>query len=242
MTQPQSSPFRRVALIATGLFLMCGIAMLVDVEITKHRRSDYIPGDLRRIVQLCEIFAHGFGIALVLYVVWVVAPDKRKLLPRLAACAIVPGLVVQVCKLFVIRYRPAHFFPEYAQTLSETWIGVVAPGQLNFEYVTQSFPSAHAATAVGLATGMIWLLPSCRNLFISLAFLASFQRIVAGAHWLSDVFAGAAVSAMVCGVIFYNRRVNSVFAKLENSDNQSANVKGQFKVAEQPASESAKAA
>jgi membrane-associated phospholipid phosphatase len=118
-------------------------------------------------------------------------------------------------KLFIVRYRPAHFFPEYAQSLSETWIGVTPGGALNFEYVTQSFPSAHAATAVGLATGLIWMLPKCRNLFVGLALVASLQRIVAGAHWLSDVFAGAAVAVMVCGLIFHDRRMNMLFGKLE---------------------------
>lgn len=216
MSEPKQSPWNRVALIAAGLFLLCAIALLFDIQITRNRRSSYIPGDLRRIVQLCEIFAHGFGIALAMYVIWVVAPAKRKWLPRLAACAILPGLAAQFVKLFVVRYRPAHFFPEYAGSLSETWIGFLPAGQLNFEYGTQSFPSAHAATAVGLAIGLTWLLPSCRKLFITLALLASIQRIVAGAHWLSDVFAGAGIAVIICGLIFYDRRTNGLLTHIEN--------------------------
>ncbi len=216
--------------------------MLFDVDITRNRRSNFIPGDLRRIVQLCEIFAHGFGIALVMYVVWVVAPAKRKWLPRLAACAILPGLVVQFVKLFVVRYRPAHFFPEYADQLSETWIGVMPGGQLNFEYVTQSFPSAHAATAVGLATGMIWLLPSCRKLFIVLAFLASIQRIVAGAHWLSDVFAGAAIAVIVCGFVFHNRQTNRLLTRIENSWDSSDPAPKSIELAQEARAEKSRAA
>ena len=208
----------QILLCAFGLLVLSALAILVDVDLTKHRRSEFISGDFRRIIQLSEIFAHGFGIAITLYLVWRLAPRKRPWLPRLAACAILPGLACQFFKLFIVRYRPAFYFPEYVDQVAETWIGILPGGSLNFAYVTQSFPSAHAATGVGLAIGLVWLFPNCRNFFITLAFLASIQRVVAGAHWLSDVFAGAAVSVVVCGFIFRHKKINAVFAKFEDRE------------------------
>lgn len=212
--------FKYVLLFASGLIALGALSLFVDIDITKQRRSDFIFGDLRRIITLSEIFAHGFGIAIVLYLIWALKPDKRNWLPRLAACAIVPGIVCQTIKLFVARYRPAYYFPEYADHLAQTWVGLFPSGQLNVEYVTQSFPSAHAATAVGLCVGLVWMIPQCRILFMSLALLASFQRVVAGAHWLSDVFAGAAISVLICGIIFHDRRLNNIFGRIESPRSQ----------------------
>ena len=215
MSQQKKSRYLDILLIAGVLVVLSMLSVFVDIEITKHRRSEFVAGDFRRIIQLSEIFAHGFGITIVLYLCWVFNPGKRKLLPRLAACAILPGLLAQLIKMFVARKRPGFFYPEFADKVADTWVGFVPNGQMNVEYVTQSFPSAHTATAVGLAAGLIWLLPAGRHLFITLAFLSAVQRIVAGAHWTSDVFAGAAVSILVIGFVFRNRRVNAMFERIE---------------------------
>ena len=214
--QKRTISTRNLTFVVAGLVLLGVLSLLVDVEITQRRRTDFLPGDFRRIIRFSEIFAHGFGVAVTIYLIWALVPEKRKWIPRLAACAILPGLSVQFVKLFVARYRPGHFFPEFADKVSDTWIGFMPSSQLNFEYVTQSFPSAHAATAVGFATGLVWMLPRGRHLFIGLAFLSSAQRIVAGAHWLSDVFFGAAISVFICGLIFRHRRLNQLFSNLEN--------------------------
>ena len=215
--------FKKILLIVAGLIALSAMALAIDIDITKQRRSDFISGDFRRIISLSEIFAHGFGIAIALYLVWALKPEKRRWIPRLAACAILPGLACQFIKLFVGRFRPGQYFPNYADSVEQTWVGILPSGQLNFEYVTQSFPSAHAATAIGLCIGLVWMLPQCRVLFISLAMLASIQRVVAGAHWMSDIFAGAAISVLVCGLVFHHRRMNKLFSTIENPkpENQS---------------------
>jgi membrane-associated phospholipid phosphatase len=66
-----------------------------------------------------------------------------------------------------------------------------------YGYALQSLPSAHAATAVGLALALAALYPRGRWLFASFAVLAGLQRIEAQAHFASDVLAGAAVGCMV---------------------------------------------
>jgi undecaprenyl-diphosphatase len=64
----------------------------------------------------------------------------------------------------------------------------------------QAFPSAHTATAFGLAIGLTWLYPRGRWLFATFAVLVACQRIQSGAHFLSDTFFGAALGCVVAAV------------------------------------------
>ncbi|MEM7475000.1 MAG: phosphatase PAP2 family protein [Planctomycetota bacterium] len=68
----------------------------------------------------------------------------------------------------------------------------------------RSFPSGHAATAVGLAIALSILFPRSAPIFGILAVSACLQRMTSGAHYASDVLAGAAVafacSAIVLGI------------------------------------------
>ena len=191
-------------------------ALPFDAIITANRRSGFLAGDIRRIIQLSEIFGHGFGLAVVGYFIWVLAPAKRKFFPRLLACALLPGIVVHLIKTFVARRRPGFFYPEFTDNASETWMGILPDGFPNHEYLTQSFPSAHAATAFGLAIGLAWLLPRARYAFFLFALLAASQRVVFGAHWTSDVLVGSAVGIFVASLIFRIERVDRFFARLEN--------------------------
>lgn len=215
---------RSILLAAITLLLLSGAALLIDAEITRNRRSDFVSGDFRRIIQLSEVFAHGFGIAIALYLLWLLSPDRRKAIPRLATCVILPGLVVHVCKLLIARRRPGFYYPEFTDQIGDTWVGLLVNWRLNTEYVTQSFPSAHAATAIGMAVGLSWLFPQARYLFAGLGILSAFQRVVAGAHWTSDVLAGAAVGVLVCGFIFNSRGCNRFFARFEQPPDNGLDV------------------
>ena len=214
-SQLQTGNLIRYQAAAIVLLILAGLSLFVDAYITSLRSEDLISGDLRRIIRLSEIFAHGFGIAVVLYLLWLLAPDQRRLIPRIAACAIVPGFAAQLVKAFIERRRPGYYWPEFTDNVSETWLGVASQSNLNFEYITQSFPSAHAATAVGLALGLAWRFPRGRTAFCGLALLGASQRVFAGAHWTSDVFAGAAIGVSVCGFLLYGRRMNSLFSRIE---------------------------
>lgn len=205
----------RVLIIASSLLGLGMLSLMIDADITRLRHSQLISGDVRRIIQLSEIFGHGFGIAIAIYLMWLLAPDKRRMIPRLATCAILPGLLALCIKLLVLRHRPGFYYPEFTDQVTETWVGLATASTLNHDYLTQSFPSAHAATATGLAIGLSWLYPKGRFAFLGLASMASFQRVFAGAHWTSDVFAGAAVGVLVCGYVIGNHQVNKLFAVVE---------------------------
>ena len=201
---------------ATAMLVFSAAVIPFDTLITANRRADFLAGDIRRIIQLSEIFGHGFGIAIAIYFVWRMAPAKRKWVPRLLACVLLPGLIVHLFKLCLARRRPGFYYPEFVDNVSDTWLGWMPSGHLNHEYLTQSFPSAHTATAFGLAAGLAWMFPRCKYTFFVFASIAAFQRIVYGAHWASDVFFGAAIGLVAAAVIFRSGQINSFFLALEN--------------------------
>ncbi len=201
-------------LLASGL-----LAMPFDGLISEAFRLDRLPGDVRRILGLSEIFAHGFGVAVALMLIWALSPRGRSVIPRVAACALLPGLLVNLIKLSVGRYRPNAY--EELEAAGSSWIGLFpawnTDSTMEAGYAIQAFPSAHAATALGLAIGLAWLAPRGRVLFFGLACLAMMQRVESQAHWPSDVFWGAAIALAVASWLTKrNSFADRCFARIEH--------------------------
>ena len=91
------------------------------------------------------------------------------------------GIVVDILKFILGRYRPAMLFREnlYGFVFFRT------------DALATSFPSGHAAviTALALSLDAIW--PRFRIPYILLALMVSASRVLTSAHFLSDVAAGA---------------------------------------------------
>ena len=79
----------------------------------------------------------------------------------------------------------------------------------------QSFPSAHTATAVGLAIALSWLYPRGRWMFATLALLVACQRIESGYHFASDTIFGAAVGLFIAIACLKNGRLARRFDRIE---------------------------
>ncbi len=190
------SPFRSRPRLyfyaAATMALLAAFATNVDALFAGQQEIESIPGDLTRVIELSEIFAHGFGMFVIAVGIWLMVPDKRRFLPRIACFAVIPSTLIQFLKLFFSRSRPISYMQndwtfEVPDNVSETWHGWMPGGQWNVDYATQSFPSAHTAVACGLAIGLSSVFPKGRWLFFSMALLASIQRITSMAHWTSDV-------------------------------------------------------
>ncbi len=80
---------------------------------------------------------------------------------------------------------------------------------------SQSFTSAHTATAVGLALGLGWLFPRGRWLFVGFAVLVAMQRIVGPYHFVSDTLWGAAIGCLVAFALLPGGPFSSPFDRLE---------------------------
>ena len=193
---------------AIGLTLLIPVAFFVDVPLAKLCRDGRVPGDLRRLLTWSELFAHGLGVLVIATTIWVLDPKRRAALPRVLAAVFGAGLAADIVKLFVARWRPAHFFEIGDVTNSFAgWLPILFPvdGVGSFDHRVQSFPSAHTAVAVGLAIGLTWLYPRGRLLFAIFAVLAAGQRLEAGAHFLSDTLAGAAIGCLVANIVMHGR-------------------------------------
>ena len=66
-----------------------------------------------------------------------------------------------------------------------------------------SFPSDHASAAFGIAFGVYFVDRRLGRFFLAVATLIGLGRIFVGAHYPSDVIAGAAVGALAAAVVVY---------------------------------------
>lgn len=93
------------------------------------------------------------------------------------------GVLSQVLKRAIGRARP-RFFDEYGP------FHFVFPG---FPSTFASFPSGHTITAFACAAAVGWFAPRLRLALFALAALVGVSRVAVGAHYASDVAAGAAI-------------------------------------------------
>ena len=123
-------------------------------------------------------------------------PRLRPLMPRLRALSAVPafvvvsiaaaGLVVDVLKIGFGRMRPKLLFN--GDLYGFTWLA--------WRPDHWSFPSGHTATIVALMTALWWVWPRHLLFYILAAAIVAACRIVVGAHYPSDVMAGALIAVL----------------------------------------------
>lgn len=212
--------------------LICAVlavaALQVDVPLrnaVSEAGTLNIPGDVRRLVTLAEVFAHGFGVAACIAVA--VALDRRgwRIAPRLAIGAFGAGLLADVCKLQVARVRPK-FAGDNLASVGDTFLAIFpwySPEQLGrpLNNAVRSFPSGHTATAVGFAIVLSSLYPRGRWLFALFAALAAFQRIESGMHYLSDTLAAASIGFLVGAAVCGRTKLHARLERLEMSPSAS---------------------
>lgn len=212
---------------AVALFIAAGVALLVDLPVArlalpaeeaKQATGFAIPGELRKLLSLSEIFGHGLGVALVILCWFVLDNGRRWSLPRVLACTYGSGLAADFCKLLVGRTRPNGF--DLSLGVTESFVGILPALKGNaaglFDRAVQSFPSGHSATAAGLAVILSSFYPRARWLFVFLAALALLQRVEARDHFLSDTLAGAGLGCLVAGICLDRRFFGRFFEALED--------------------------
>jgi membrane-associated phospholipid phosphatase len=186
-------------------------ALTIDLPLSRWCMQDRLPGDLARLLGFAEVFGHGLGVALLLLAIYQLDPLHRWALPRVVASAYGAGLAANLVKMVVGRARPHHFeFNEGVLNSFGPWLPLTSAGSGG-----QSFPSAHTATAAGLAVALVWLYPAGRWLFPAMVFLVACQRINSGAHFLSDTLVGAALGLLVGQAVVHCGPVARWFGRLE---------------------------
>ncbi|MEI6315711.1 MAG: phosphatase PAP2 family protein [Syntrophus sp. (in: bacteria)] len=102
------------------------------------------------------------------------------------------GIVADIIKIIVARYRPMMFFEANLYGFDFFRIG--------HEY--NSFPSGHVTTVFSVAAALSLFFPKYRALSLAYALVVSASRVIIDAHYVSDIIAGAYIG--VTTVLFLN--------------------------------------
>ena len=187
------------------------LAFQVDCLLARWCLADHCPRDLTKLLSVSEAFGHGIGVLLIVLAAHQLDPPRRWATVRVLSAAYGSGLAANVVKMLVTRTRPHHFdFEGGVLATFGQWLPLTGAGSAG-----QSFPSAHTATAVGLAVALAWLYPRGRWFFGCLAVLVACQRIESGAHYLSDTLCGAALGLTVAGACVHFGPLCRWFDRLE---------------------------
>jgi membrane-associated phospholipid phosphatase len=172
------------------------VALCIDMAVATAISASKLPPQISRLVseglEICETFGHGFGATLIVIAVVILDPSKRQFIGWLLGGSWGAGMVANSLKYLLPRIRPRDFEDLGSGPVWETFNKGRHTG-----WGMQSFPSAHTATAVGLAVMLAAMYPRGRWYFVTLAVLVGIQRIAVSAHFPSDVIAGAVVGWIV---------------------------------------------
>lgn len=191
------------------LFLLAGLCLFIDMPVARFCLEAKFPKVVIDLLKNAEAFGHSAGVTLIILTVLFVDPQGRFRAGTAALCSIAGGLAANIIKLCVGRIRPQSL--ELATVdLTATFTGIfrfAAGGSSH-----QSFPSAHTATAIGLAVALAAAYPRGRVWFFVMAALVGLQRIQTSAHYPSDVLAGAAIGWIAGQLVLAWRQPQSISA------------------------------
>jgi len=113
------------------------------------------------------------------------------------------GIVANLLKSLLGRARPRLHFND----------NVYGFDPFQIEYARLSFPSGHAATALGTATVLAVLFPRFRTVFLLAGMIVAVSRVVLTQHYVSDIVAGGLLGALTTAVLYRNHFRNALDAK-----------------------------
>jgi membrane-associated phospholipid phosphatase len=103
-------------------------------------------------------------------------------------CPLLSGGVAEILKPLVGRYKPEE---------TDGWFVFAGLRERWTEWSDLGVASSHTAVAFGAAFALSWILPRGAPLFIAGAVGCALTRLLAGAHFLSDVYLGVMVAYLV---------------------------------------------
>ncbi len=101
------------------------------------------------------------------------------------------GLITQIIKHIVGRPRPNH--TDFNEVFSFQFFST--------DSAFHSFPSGHSSTIIAVVIILGLLIPALRIFFYFCGFLIAVSRVVVGAHFFSDVLAGALLAVILYKIL-----------------------------------------
>ncbi len=120
------------------------------------------------------------------------APILSKASLFLLSSVLLSGLLVNIVKVIFGRARPQIYADEHLYGFF--WF--------ELDVLYRSFPSGHAATAMGVWLAFALFFPKYRLRLIGLGIAVSLSRVVLSQHYLSDVLIGGWIGAMTTLVLY----------------------------------------
>ena len=200
---------------AIGLLAVLAVACAasgIDAFAISFFCHDGLPGDVKKLIALFEIFGHGTGVVVVALLVRALDSDGAGRSIKVLASGFLAGLAVVCLKPCLIRIRPSKLqvlvgdASEWQSMIGFQWSGNFSPNSIDashgfFHDALHSFPSGHTATACSLAWCLSQMYPKGRFLFWSFATLVAAQRLFAQSHYVSDTIAGAFLGVLMAMLI-----------------------------------------
>jgi undecaprenyl-diphosphatase len=185
-------PWERLLFSVTSLAILAIIGLKlneVDLAVARFVRSFDIleinrAGDVLAFLGRGEVIA---GLFLVVRLVgWELKQERVKRMATRGLVAILGVTVVaEILKHLIGRPRPRSVHADYFS---------LGP---SFAEGRDSFPSGHTINAFGAASVVAWFFPGLRGPVLILAGTVGLARVLRGAHFPTDVFAGAVLGVLV---------------------------------------------
>ena len=165
------------AALAAAILVGGAIAAFnVDCSVAQWFKLRQGPRYFHDLAAICELFGRGECVLLVAILIWRLDRARLWAIPGLATTALLSGLAADGVKMLIARVRPHHFdFLGSVWSSFGPWLPLGSLGSPN-----QSFPSAHTATAMGLAIALMVVYPAARGLFCLAPLLVAYQRMDCG--------------------------------------------------------------
>lgn len=190
MSQPRLSWINRTSVLwSLGLVILLPLVYLVDdrihILLKVHRLQV-----LYILMSLLTGIGKGWFLMVVALILSGIGVWKgREKLKTVGARALI-ALVASAAAVTVIKHGVGRARPRLMDQGILHW----GPSlQIGFD----SFPSGHATSAFAMAAVLSFYYPAYRWIWYSTAVLVAFTRVYIGAHFVTDVLAGAALGALL---------------------------------------------
>jgi undecaprenyl-diphosphatase len=199
----------RAFLAAVAAALAAVVVLLLFGDPWLFRICGNLPAWCAGIGRILNRFGNGYNIFVPLAVLLALFACTASMKLSRAAHGLITLVAVRVAYLLA-----ATGIPGLVSTLAKWFFGRARPklshkfGSLHFEYFTWtmdgiglSFPSGHTTVAFSAAFALGTLAPPLRVPLFALAALVGAARVVLGAHYPSDVIAGALCGTVVAALV-----------------------------------------